>query len=134
MGLSAAGHVSAGEDLLDSAVREVTRSSDLLCGRRAPPHRYAARVVRRNRGTYLDNELHEIFIVSVRSMCGARSAAGRSRSGLVVTIEDSANGYAARCDARRARREYACFSLPSHHFFSATGLMSCAADVVDLQR
>lgn len=62
--VSAAGHVSAGEDPIDCAVREVEEELGLSLRRDQLQHIATVRescVL--NRGTYFDNELHEIFIV-----------------------------------------------------------------------
>jgi len=62
--VSAAGHVSAGEDLLDSAVREVREELGLTL--RPDELRHIATLRQScvlNRGTYFDNEWYEIFIV-----------------------------------------------------------------------
>ncbi len=62
--VSAAGHVSAGEDPLDSALREVREELGLTL--RPEELRHIATLPAScvlNGGTYFDNELHEIFIV-----------------------------------------------------------------------
>lgn len=62
--VSAAGHVSAGEDLVDSAIREVQEELGLTL-RREELQQIATLPAScvLNDGTYFDNELHEIFIV-----------------------------------------------------------------------
>lgn len=62
--VSAAGHVSAGEDLVDSAIREVQEELGLTLQREELRHiaTLSASCVL-NGGTYFDNELHEMFIV-----------------------------------------------------------------------
>jgi len=62
--VSAAGHVSAGENLLESALREVQEELGLTL--RSDELRHIATLREScvlNHGTYFDNELHEIFIV-----------------------------------------------------------------------
>jgi len=62
--VSAAGHVSAGESVIDSAVREVFEEIGL---RISPSElRHVATIAESsvlNNGTYFDNEIHEVFIV-----------------------------------------------------------------------
>ena len=62
--VSAAGHISAGEDVLDSALREVHEELGLVLRRDELHHVATLRescVL--NQGTYFDNEFHEIFLV-----------------------------------------------------------------------
>jgi isopentenyldiphosphate isomerase len=62
--VSVAGHVSAGESVAGAAVREIEEEIGLRVERREL--RYIGRIAASavlNDGTYLDNELHEIFLV-----------------------------------------------------------------------
>ena len=62
--VSAAGHVSAGEDVVDAAIREVHEELGMTLHREELQHIATLRescVL--NAGTYFDNEFHEIFIV-----------------------------------------------------------------------
>ena len=62
--VSAAGHVSAGESVVDSAVREVLEELGL---RISPSELHHIGTIAEssvlNDGTYFDNEIHEIFLV-----------------------------------------------------------------------
>ena len=62
--VSCAGHISAGESVIDACVRE----SEEELGLRIEPHefRHVASIPENavlNEGTYIDNEIHEIFVV-----------------------------------------------------------------------
>lgn len=62
--VSAAGHISAGESMVDAAIREVEEELGLLID--AAELRHVATLREQsvlNGGTYIENELHEIFIV-----------------------------------------------------------------------
>ncbi len=62
--VSAAGHISAGEDVLDSAVREVQEELGITVPRNELRHIGTLREsCILNDGRYLDNEFHEIFMV-----------------------------------------------------------------------
>ncbi len=62
--VSAAGHLSAGESAIDAAVRETREELGLAI---APPDLKFLATLREscvlNEGTYIDNEIHEIFLV-----------------------------------------------------------------------
>jgi isopentenyldiphosphate isomerase len=63
--VSAAGHVSAGEDLLECAIREVREELGLSLQR--SDFRHVATIPAScvlNDGTYFDNEFHEVFLVT----------------------------------------------------------------------
>ena len=62
--VSAAGHISAGESLIDAAIRETREELGLEI--RAAELQHVASLREQsvlNGGTYIDNEVHEIFIV-----------------------------------------------------------------------
>ena len=62
--VSCAGHISAGESAIDAAIREA--EEELGIALRPDELRYVASLRERsvlNNGTYIDNEIHEIFIV-----------------------------------------------------------------------
>lgn len=62
--VSAAGHISSGEDMREAAVREVREELGLEIGVAELRHVATLReqsVI--NAGTYIDNEIHEIFVV-----------------------------------------------------------------------
>ena len=62
--VSVAGHISAGEDPIDAAVREASEEIGLTVDPRELVHIGTVReqcVL--NEGTYLDNEIHEIFLL-----------------------------------------------------------------------
>ena len=62
--VSAAGHVSAGESVIDCAVREVEEELGLRIDPSELRHiGTSAESSVLNNGTYLDNEIHEIFLV-----------------------------------------------------------------------